>query len=194
MMVMSRETVRKLFHLAAGVSLAFLVGFGVMNAWHLAAIVLSGFILSLAMRKKRLPVIGWFLSRMEREDAMVSFPGKGAFFFFCGMLISVALFPRDIASASIIVLAIGDSVSPLASRRLGGPWVMRRPVVGSVLGLVGAFAGAALFLPVHEALAASLAGMAIEAVDSIRGRRIEDNITMPLAAGIAVMLLRLVVG
>jgi dolichol kinase len=190
-MAIDREIPRKLFHLGAGVMLAFLVGFGLVNAWHLAAVVLAGFIVSLAMRKKRLPVIGWFLGRMERQDAMATFPGRGAFFFFCGMLISVAIFPRDVASASIIVLAIGDSVPLLVSRRFGGPRVMGRPITGGLVGLCGAFLGAALFLPVQEALVASLAGMAIETVDTVRGRRIEDNVTMPLAAGVAVMLLRI---
>ncbi|MFH0956595.1 MAG: hypothetical protein V1813_01900 [Candidatus Aenigmatarchaeota archaeon] len=190
MMDVNRETARKLFHLAAGAVLAFLISFGVVNVWHLVAITLVGFAASAARRKRRVPIVEWFLSRMERDDAMTTFPGKGAFFFFFGMLISVAIFPRDVAAASVMVLAMGDSISPLIALRLRKSWGMKRPLEASAAGFVASFAGAALFLPVHEALLASFAGMAIEAVDTVRGRRIEDNITMPLAAGAAVLLLR----
>jgi dolichol kinase len=192
MMDANRETARKLFHLTAGAVLAFLISFGAVNVWHFVAITLVGFAASAVRRKKRVPVVEWFLRRMERDDAMATFPGKGAFFFFFGMLISVAIFPRDVAAASVMVLAIGDSVSPLIALRLRRSWGMKRPLEASAAGFMASFAGAALFLPMHEALIASFAGMAIESVDTIRGRRIEDNVTIPLAAGVAVILLRII--
>jgi dolichol kinase len=192
-MALSKETQRKLFHLAAGVAFAFLVYEGIASVWVLAAITLAGFIVSAAMRRRRLPVIEWFLRRMERDDAMATFPGRGAFFFFCGMLITVAIFPRDVAAASIMVLAIGDSVAPLAWKQFvrNRKHVTGRAIPPTVVGLLAAAAGAWAFVPLQDAFAAAAAGMAIEAIDSIRGRRIEDNITMPIAAGIAIMLLRI---
>lgn len=192
-MALSKETQRKLFHLSAGVVFAFLIYDGLANVWVLAAITLLGFGVSAARRKRKMPFFEWFLRRMEREDDIATFPGRGAFFFFCGMLVSVAVFPRDVAAASIMVLSLGDSVAPLAWRRFARyrkhtpPGRAIRP---TVLGLLAAMAGAWAFVPLHEAFISAAAGMAIEAVDSIRGRRIEDNVTMPLAAGAAIMVLR----
>jgi dolichol kinase len=51
--------------------------------------------------------------------------------------------------------------------------------------------GALIFLPWFEALAASLIAMIVEAFEIKMGReQIDDNIVMPLVAGIVVMVVR----
>jgi dolichol kinase len=187
------ETERNLFHLAMGLLIVLLIYFGLIDVWVMLWITVAGFFVSLLHRRRTVPVIGWFLRRLEREDVMESFPGAGAFFSFVGMLLSLAIFPRDIALASIIIFVVGDSVSPLVGIRFGRmrhPMSKEKALEGSAAGLTAAFLGAVLFVAPHEAFMASLVAMAVEAVDYVKGRRIEDNITMPLFSGITIMALR----
>ena len=189
----SHETGRNVFHVIAGLAVAFLFYLGIIDVWALLAVTLCGFALSVARRRKKVPVIDWFLRRFEREDVMGKFPGRGAFYLFLGMLLSAALFPRDVACASMAILALGDGVSPIVGMhkgRIRHPLSPGRMLEGSVAGFIAAALGAMLFVPLPEALLASFIAMAVEAVDTVKGRRLEDNITMPLVSGIVMLALR----
>ncbi len=194
-MGLGRETERNLFHMALGLSIAALLWAGMIDVWMLIAVALLGFLASLARKKRPIPVLDLFLSRFEREDAMQNFPGRGAFFLVIGSILAVAVFPKDVALASIMILAIGDSVSPIVGLRHGSikhPLSGSRMVEGAVAGFIAAFLGAMLFVAPHEALIASAVAMTFEAVDTLAGFRVEDNVTIPLVAGLVVMALRVV--
>ncbi len=194
MKISALELRRNLFHATVGMAFAVLVYLGIANVWALAALTLLGFAASLARRRRRLPVIEWFLSRFERESAMREFPGRGAFYLFVGMLISTALFSRDVAAASIAILAIGDSVSPivgLSGGRLRHPVNKGRFFEGTAAGFISASLAAMLFVPPSQAIIASFFAMMAESLDSVRGFKVEDNITMPLVAGLSMVAARL---
>jgi len=189
------ETRRALFHIFTGLSVAGLLYAGIIDGWVILAVTVIGFILSSWSRKTRLPVIGWFLDKFEREEALSSFPGKGAFFAFVGFLLSVGLFQKDIALASIVILTLGDSVPILVGMkigRIGHPFSDSKFLEGTIVGFIAAFFGAAFFVTVPEAFAASALAMVAEGIDTFKGRRIEDNITMPLVAGIMITTMRTV--
>lgn len=193
MVEMHLETKRNLFHLLVGLAIVALLHFDIIDVWIILAVVLVGSLVSIVSRKARLPIIHWFLQRFDREADMSSIPGRGALFLFVSFLLVVALFQKDIAMASITIFVIGDSVSPLVGARFGRvrhPLSDKKFIEGSIAGLMAAFVVATLFVSPLEALLASICAMTVEAVDTIRGKRIEDNITIPLVAGLVITAIR----
>jgi dolichol kinase len=187
------EARRNLFHLGFGMLIVAGLYYDVIGVWALVAIVAVGFAASMASRKRRIPFIGWFLERFERREDLETFPGRGAFFATLGFLLAVALFEKDIALAAITIFVLGDSLGYFFGVRIGRirhPLSDRKFLEGSMAGFLFAFLGASLFVTPAEALVASLVAMTMEAVDFVKGKRIEDNVTIPLFAGAAVTLMR----
>ena len=115
-------------------------------------------------------------------------------FFLLGSFLAVLLFPKDIALASIMVLAFGDAISHLFGVHFGKimhPLSDKKFLEGAIAGFFAATVGALLFIPVHEALLAAFAAMLVEALE-VRFRRIQidDNFLIPLAAGATIVLFR----
>ncbi|MBN2331352.1 MAG: hypothetical protein JXC85_06055 [Candidatus Aenigmarchaeota archaeon] len=191
----SLETRRNIFHLVLGMLVVAGIYLGVLDVWIVLAVVLVGFLISAASRKRPLPIIGWFLRHFERQhDIDAGIPGRGALFFGVGLLLTMALFETDIVLASITVFVLADSISPLVGVKIGKvrhPLSDEKFLEGSMAGFLFAFLGASLFVSPIEALLASLFANVIEAIDFIKGRRIEDNVTMPLVASITISLLRM---
>jgi dolichol kinase len=192
---MTLETRRNLFHLIVGILIVAAYYYMLIDIWVVLGAVLVGFLISAASKKRPLPVIQWFLDRFEREgDIDAGIPGRGALSFGVGLLLTMILFERDVVLAAITIFIIADSVSPLVGMRFGRirhPLSGEKFLEGNMAGFLAAFLGAMLFVSPVEAFLASLFAMTIEAIDFIKGTRIEDNITIPLVAGITVMLLRL---
>lgn len=136
------------------------------------------------------------LKLVERKQELQKFPGKGAIMLFLGAGITAAIF-RNEAAAAITILAVGDSISPLAGKFFGrtshkGIFASRKTVEGSIAGFVFAAAAAAFIVPIWTAIAAAAAGMIIEAINlRILGRKIDDNLTVPVVAAAVIWGLRL---
>lgn len=195
MALFSLETRRNLFHLIIGILIVAGVYYLLLDVWIVLAVVIVGFLISAASRKRPLPLIYWFLRHFERQDDIDSgIPGRGALFFGVGLLLTMALFERDVVLASITIFILADSISPLVGVKIGRvrhPLSDQKFLEGNIAGFLVAFLGAMLFVSPLEAFLASIFAMIIEAIDFIKGRRIEDNVTMPLVAGITILLLRL---
>jgi dolichol kinase len=94
----------------------------------------------------------------------------------------------NIACASIIILALGDSFSTLAGKRYGRHKIFYNPeksFEGSIGGFVPAFIGAMVFVPPEVALFGAFMGMNVESLSL----RIDDNISIPLISGFFMTLL-----
>ncbi len=195
MVKISLETRRNLFHLVLGILIVAGIYFGLIDVWIMLAVVVVGFLLSAASRKRPVPIIHWFLQRFEREQDMTAgIPGRGALFFFVGLLLALALFEHNIVLASITIFVLADSVSPLIGVKVGRvkhPLSDKKFLEGSIAGFIFAFLGAMVFVSPLEALIASFFAVTVESVDMIKGRRIEDNITIPLVAGLTIAVLRM---
>jgi dolichol kinase len=96
--------------------------------------------------------------------------------------------------ASVMVLALGDSVSHLFGLHYGRikyPLSKTKFLEGTIAGFIAGFIGALVFLPWHEAFFASLIAMAAEAVEiKIGAQQIDDNLVVPITAGAVVWLFR----
>lgn len=138
---------------------------------------------------------------------------SGIFWYPVAVLLAVLLFPAPIAAAAWGFLAVGDGAAALVGERTPGvrwAWNREKSAGGSgALLAVGGGAAWALFLFVRDHPAASppwwrdggvaaaclvvsppalagrvfLAGLVAAAVESFPLRRVDDNLTVPLAAG-----------
>lgn len=187
---------RQLFHIFLGIGIVAMLVYGIIDKNKILIIVVIGIILSYLSAKIEIPVISQLLKKFERREHIKKFPGKGIIFYFVGVYIALLLFPKDIAMASIMVLALGDSVSHLYGLHFGRikyPFSKTKFVEGTIAGLILGFIGAFVFLPWWEALLASSAAMIVEAIEiKIGAEQVDDNLIVPFAAGAAVWAVRLI--
>ena len=188
------EINRKLLHMSLGVVLVALLMFGVVEKEHLLGLLAIMLITSILSVKYDIPVIGWLLRNFEREQYVKKFPGRGFIFYLVGSLLVLAFFPMDIAMPAILVLAFADSIGHLFGIRYGKrkhPYVKTKFVEGWIAGLIAGFVAAFVFVPWHEALAASFFAMLVEGIEvKIGAEEVDDNLIIPLVAAIAIWSVR----
>lgn len=188
------EMRRQLFHATVGIAIVVLVYLDVLKWWGLLAILAVGSVLILLSRKYRIPIVYWFLERFERQEVMEIFPGKGSFFFVLGAFVVVLIFDKSIAMASIIICALGDSMSHLVGARMGRvkhPFSNTKFIEGHIVGAIIGALGAMLFVSPLTALVAASIAMFVEGID-IKFRMkwiLDDNFIVPLTAGIVMFLI-----
>ena len=185
---------RQLFHILLGITIVLLLRYGFIDKNIILILAVIGLILSFLSRKARIPVIWELLEKFEREEELKKLPGKGVIFYFIGVYISLLLFEKEIAMASIMVLALGDSVSHLYGLHYGKikhPLSKAKSLEGTIVGFAAGFLGALVFLPWLEAFFASLAAMIVEAIEvKIGAEQVDDNLIIPFVAGGVVWVVR----
>lgn len=190
-MVNNIELRRKILHIIVGLLIVVLVYLNIINAIHLFYILVIGIITSFICVRYKVPVIYWLLEKFERKHVH---PGKGAITFFIGIILSLELFPLDIALASIMVLTLGDGIAALI-----GPYGRtksflseKKLIEGTIAGIALSTLGAWFFVPFLQALLGSTVAMALEATEvKMNNKILSDNILIPLAAGTTIFLFRL---
>ncbi|MBN2458439.1 hypothetical protein JXB31_04895 [Candidatus Woesearchaeota archaeon] len=191
------ELRRKILHICTGLIISALIYLGLLKPWMLIVIILLGFILSLISARIKLPFISYMLEMFDRKERI---PGKGALTFIIGITLVWILFYEslDIALASIMILTFGDAFSSIFSRYLGRikhPFSDFKLLEGTIAGVIAGVLSAVLFVSFLEAVTGSLIAMTIEAVGIRLGERIiDDNITIPLSAGLSIFALRIFLG
>ncbi|MBI2652259.1 hypothetical protein HYX00_02230 [Candidatus Woesearchaeota archaeon] len=186
---------RQIFHLFLGIIIVVLLVNDSINKEVILITAIVGIILSYLSKKIKIPIIHNLLEIFERKEELKKFPGKGIIFYFIGVYVALLLFPKDIAMASIMVLAFGDSISHLYGLHFGKikhPLSKTKFLEGTIAGFVAGFIGALAIVPWHEAFFASLAAMIVEAIEiKIGTEQIDDNLIVPLVAGGIIWVMRL---
>ena len=186
-----------MIHLGVGLVLAALFYYDLLSPLALFLSIIAGVLISIISKRVSLPLFSFFLERFEREAQKKSFPGKGMIFFFTGALLVVKLFPKDIALASIMVLALGDSISHIFGEEFGQTKNIfngksKKLLEGTIAGTIAGFLGAALFVPTTEAFLGAAIAMIAEVIKiDLNDNTIDDNIIVPLVAGTIMLLLRI---
>lgn len=190
----SVEIKRKILHLAFGILLVILLMYGIITKLHLLILLILVVILFNLSKKYRIPFFDSLLENFEREQYIKSFPGKGVIFYIVGVLLTLSFFPLDIALPAILVLAFADSVGHLFGIKFGKvkhPYVSKKFIEGWVAGLIAGFLAASIFVPWHEALAASFFAMLVDGIEFEEGADdIDDNLIIPLIAASAIWAVR----
>jgi HAD superfamily phosphoserine phosphatase-like hydrolase len=109
-------------------------------------------------------------------------------FFALGIIFSLILFPTPTNYVLVAILTLGDGFATVFGKTLGRtvlPLNKGKTVEGSVFGFIFAFSGALLFVnnPI-KALIGSAIGILVELLPL----PIDDNLTIPLVAGLALIL------
>ena len=188
------EIKRKFLHLILGIILVTLLMFGFIGVLHVFILTIIVIIILLVNKRYKVPGMDWFLKNFERDENLKIFPGKGFIFYLIGSLLVLLLFPKDIALPAILVLAFADSIGHLFGLRFGRirhPFVSTKFLEGWIVGLASGFIGALIFVPWHEALAASFFAMLVEGIEvKIGADEVDDNLIIPLVAAIAISAVR----
>ncbi len=148
----------------------------------LSGILLAGVTLSLlALAGFRIPVVDWFLNRMERKNVR---PGKGTINFFLGAYACLVLFGPYTAFVSVLILSFLDSFSTVCGMAFGRVRIRgKKTFEGTLAGFLSALAVSSLFLPVQTTLPACAASSLTELYSPV-----DDNILIPLVAGTVLTL------
>lgn len=189
--ILKEEIVRKFIHVGSGIVISVLYGSSQRDLL-IIGLPFSLFIISFleVLRFKGMVSVPFLRDREKKKVG-------GHAFFILGAFISILLFDKQIAIASILMLAIGDAASGIALAATrgtldGGEAYKRRikppDVILIMLGvsfLVGYYTLDSLPLAIGGAVGATIAdGVHLR----VYGIPIDDNLTIPLYAGFLMSL------
>ncbi|MBU2639692.1 MAG: hypothetical protein KKG75_03220 [Nanoarchaeota archaeon] len=182
------ELRRQGFHALLGLFLVILLNFNLINLKILIIVFILGILTSILSKKYKIKGIEWFLKNFDRE---VNVRGMGIITYFIGVILALFLFEKRIALASIIILAFGDSFCHLGRfGSLKNPFNDLKYIEGILIGIAVSTFGAVFFVSFLQALLGSSIAMIFESLDvKIKGKKIDDNILVPVIAGIVMSLL-----
>lgn len=183
---LGRDEVRRRFvHVGGSVfPLAYLVD--VVTWPQLRRVFLAGLVLTLALEFFRL-VVGfdwWLFRELTRSYERSNLAGYALYVI--GATVAVLAFEPRIAVPAVLILSIVDPVSGLLADN-----EFREPKRPSVLAVAFALSGliALPFVPLPAAvLAAAVTTVADGMTPVIRGHAIDDNLTIPIGASVAMWL------
>jgi len=190
---MKLEIKRQPIHILSGLLIIALLYYDLLSPLILSALVIISVIASILIKKTRPKVIYRLLQFVEREENLEHIPGKGLIAYLAGVLVVVTLFDKDIALASIMILALGDSISRLVGPfgRIRHPFNNAKFIEGVIAGMIAASLGSMLFVKPYEAIAASFFAMLIEGIDLKVSRfKVDDNITIPIISAVVIWAIR----
>jgi len=188
------EIKRQSLHILFGLLLIALIYNDLLTPLPLLAAVIIALIGSFFIKKTKPKAIYRLLEPIERKENIETLPGKGLIAYLVGALIAITLFEKDIALASIMILTLGDSFSRLIGPfgKIKHPFNNTKFLEGVIAGIIAASLGAMLFVTPSEAITASFFAMLLEGIDlKLFKLKIDDNITIPLIAGIVIWLIRI---
>jgi dolichol kinase len=189
---MDLETRRQLIHMS-GIAIPFYLQWSyytwglITPLLSLLLAIVSLYLLSMSYKRKfRVPVVSRIIDTTERPGVIEVSPAKGALMFLVGSTIALVLFSFNIAivAAAIAVLALGDSFSTLAGKRLGRHRITynkEKSLEGSLFGFIAAFAGAWALVSWPIAFVGALGGMLAESLPL----KVDDNLIIPIAAALS---------
>ncbi|MFQ5657042.1 MAG: diacylglycerol/polyprenol kinase family protein [Candidatus Methylomirabilales bacterium] len=126
--------------------------------------------------------LGWFhVSMRPGEETRVT----GATYYFLACWLTILLFERTVAAAALLILACGDTAASLVGQAIGG-YRLRpgKTLSGTLAFLIAAFVVTLPFFPPVIALGAAFVGALTEFLPI----PLDDNMTIPLSAGISLTL------
>ncbi|MBR9706445.1 hypothetical protein GOV14_05395 [Candidatus Pacearchaeota archaeon] len=187
------ELKRKLLHMIVGIISLVLIIYNIITPVMLFFILLCSIILSLIYKRYKIPIIHYFLKNFEREKDLRELPARALIFTIAGTLLVWQLFPKNIALASITILAFADPLSHLIGKVFGKTNSIidkQKNIEGPIAAALISALIAMLFVPFYLAFPAALASMLFELINiKIQDIELDDNLIIPLTAGITMFLI-----
>lgn len=181
----AREVERRLIH-AGGAAVPGLFLLGVVTWRELELIYVAGAIVGLGIEFLRL-IVGmdaWLFDALTREYERSNLAGY--VLYVLGSTVAVLVFEPRVAIPAVLLLALVDPVSGLLARNeFGEP---KRPIVLVVTFGLSAVIASAFVPPVPALLGALTVTVADGMSPVIAGYVIDDNVTIPIGAAVAMWL------
>lgn len=189
-----RELPRRLWHIFGGLCLAVAgllapedIFFPALISATIAFLILELIRLKSPQVNRRFLALFHLLLR-EREASTLT----GSAYLLIAACIVFLFCDKYIAVMALAFVAVGDPVSGIVGERWGKPKIRDKSFVGSGACLLACLvAGAVLAAITHVALWLVVIGAVCATVVEFLSLRINDNLTIPLVSGGAMMLLRL---
>jgi dolichol kinase len=124
--------------------------------------------------------LGFLTSEKEKRGPTTSL------YYSASLLLSVLIFAPPAAVGAILSLAVGDPVAAIVGRRFGKIRLGGKSIEGAVANAVVTFFLIRIFVP--SSLIAAVGAVAGAAIEVVPLPLVDDNITVPLAAGGAMTL------
>jgi len=182
-MITSVEIARKIVHLA---TLVIPIGYVLTSKETILLFLIPFFLCFLSVDLFRHFHSGlaslfrkYFSGRVLREEEGSAFMGSTYFLF--STILTILLFPKSIAIASLLILILSDTAAALVGKAMGKIPIYKKTLEGSL-----AFFITALLIvwayPALDRFSGSLAALGATLIEILPGK-INDNLTIPLAAG-----------
>lgn len=186
-----QELLRKATHMGA---LVFPGGYYFLNLtrWEMLSVMAVAAILMIFID----------ISRLRRWKFWTGFAGKigssiirnhekagdftGATYILVSVCLTIALFDKPIAIAALAFIIVGDSFAAVIGRKFGRHKIGRKSVEGS-LGCLGGCLIVAAFVPSLAPIVLVIGTIVATVVEALPVK-IDDNISVPLLSGLAMML------
>jgi len=156
--------------------------------WVICVVTLLYIISELArMLGINVPVLSTITWRATIQPETYEF-ATAPIFFAVGIMLALLLFPPPTSYASVAIFTLGDASATLFGKAMGShvfPYNKGKKVEGTFFGFLLASLGASVFVNPLKAFAGAALGMIAESLPT----PINDNITIPLIAGLAMLLL-----
>ena len=139
------------------------------------------------MYRKNLPIISAITRNAASPAELYEF-AAAPLYFAAGILITLVIFPAPLSSAVIAIFTLGDSTASLFGGLISKkalPLNKGKTLEGSVFGFFFAFLAGAVFVSPTLALIGAAVAMTIESLPL----PVNDNITIPLCTGLALLLI-----
>jgi HAD superfamily phosphoserine phosphatase-like hydrolase len=186
-----RELFREFIHISGFLVAFFTMYFGLSQLWvvFVISIITLTYIVSELSRMLGVDIpiastITWKAAIKPEIHEFVTAP----IFFALGIMLALLVFPVPISYASIAAFAFGDGFATIFGKTIGRhafPYNKGKKIEGTVAGFVFAFLGALVFVNPLRAVVGAATAMMVETLPA----PINDNLTMPLLAGLSMLLL-----
>jgi dolichol kinase/phosphoserine phosphatase len=139
------------------------------------------------MNGKDLPIISAITRSAASQAELYEF-ATAPLYFAIGILITLLLFPAPVNSAAIAIFTLGDSTASLFGDLISKkplPFNKGKTLGGSLSGFFFAFLAGSVFISPAPALIGAAVAMLVESLPL----PVNDNITIPLITGLALLLI-----
>jgi len=186
-----RDLIRETIHIAGFFVAAFTMYLS-LNRYFAASLILVVMLLYILselarMLNRNVPVLSTITWKAAIQPELYEFV-TAPIFFALGIILSLLLFPPLISYAAIAVFTLGDGSATLFGKTIGNhvfPYNKGKKIEGTIFGFLLASLGASMFVNPLKALVGAAIGMIVESLPT----PINDNLTIPLIAGLTMVLL-----
>ncbi|MDD3159761.1 MAG: hypothetical protein PHQ98_02220 [Candidatus ainarchaeum sp.] len=189
---MIRELRRKFFHILFGIILIILIYIlgSFLSLIIIGSMLLIGLFISLLiMNKIHIPLISKIVEKVERQYEK-KLPGYAAIMFFVAAIILLILFYNNpiLAIASLMTTIFGDGIAAIIGKKYGKHFIInqehyKKTIEGSLTLFLISTICMSFFIPLNIAIIAGLTATLIELLP------LNDNLTVPISAGIIIKVL-----